>query len=160
MKTGLIALTMVLLSGWMVACSKLTASKSDVAQAESANWKVTILSATRGPRPVSPGMYVPPESQDTGTYLNVEIAVEYKGSEKTAPIQTVEVSVGGKALRSVGFLGNIMERMQSKKFNETHSFEDPGPEPSSTPRQFTLKYADVQPINFTLMAKKPTNVNP
>jgi len=130
------------------ACGSASSSKpAEVPHGESANWKITILSATRGELPAS--------SNVKGIHLNVELTAEYVGTEKDAPFEKATASSGGKDLKYVSFSGNIMERMQGKKFNETYSFEDPGPDAS----QFTLKYGDVPPINFGLMAKKNTNTN-
>ena len=151
MKIALIAFALVLLSGLTFGCSNSIGSKpADSFHGENANWKIKILSATRGQ---------PAGSKVTGTFLNVELEAEYTGSAKDAPFEKVNVSLNGKDLAFVAFSGNIMERMQGKKFKETYSFDDPGPDPASTPRQFTLKYSDVPPINFTLMDKKPTNAN-
>jgi hypothetical protein len=154
MKIALMSLVL-LLAGWSLACSKSGGSTPDSFHGESANWKVRIISATRGPMPPVSGR---PEANRTGSYLNVELAVEYIGSAQDAPFEKASVSLAGKELGFVGFSGNIMERMQGKKFSETYTFDDPGPD-GATPRQFSLKYSDVPPITFTLINKKPANAN-
>jgi hypothetical protein len=145
MKVTLVLLLLIALS---TACGSASSSKpADLPHGESANWKITILSATRGELPASANV--------RGTHLNVELTAEYVGTAKDAPFETVTASAGAKELKYVSYSGNIMERMQGKKYNETYSFDDPGPEAS----QFALKYGDVAPINFGLMAKKNTNAN-
>jgi hypothetical protein len=143
-----ITLGLLLLIVLSTACGSAGRSEpADLPHGESANWKITILSATRGELPASSNL--------RGTHLNVELTAEYVGPEKDAPFEKVTASSGGKDLKYVSYSGNIMERMQGKKYNETYSFEDPGPDAS----QFALKYGDVAPINFGLMAKKNTNAN-
>jgi hypothetical protein len=143
-----VTLGLLLLTVLSTACANSSTSKpADSPHGESANWKITIVSATRGE--------LPPPSKVTGTHLNVELTAEYVGTAKTAPFETVTASWGGKNFAQVSYSGNIMERMQGKKYNETYSFEDPGPGAS----QFALKYGDVPPINFGLMSKKNTNAN-
>ncbi len=145
---ALLTLVFVLIIG----CNRATESSSP--EGQSTNWRVKILSATRGPRKESTT-----SGASTDTLLNVELAVEYLGQEKDPPFSKPSVSLDGKELRFVSFAGNIMERMQGKKFNETYSYEDPGPNPAGSSRQFSLKYADVSAIAFKLMEKKPTNTN-
>ena len=144
-----VALVLTLVSVLIIGCNRVTESSSP--EGQSTNWKVKVVSATRGPRKDS--------TTSTDTLLNIELAVEYLGQEKDAPFSKASVTLDGKELKFVSFAGNIMERMQGKKFNETYSYEDPGADPAGSARQFSLKYADVPAIAFKFMEKKPTNTN-
>lgn len=144
-----VALVLTLVSVLIIGCNRVTESSSP--EGQSTNWKVKVVSATRGPRKDS--------TTSTDTLLNIELAVEYLGQEKDAPFSKASVTLDGKELKFVSFAGNIMERMQGKKFNETYAYEDPGADPAGSSRQFSLKYADVPAIAFKLMEKKPTNTN-
>jgi hypothetical protein len=147
-----VAVVLTLVSVLIIGCNR--AAEPSTPEGQSLNWKVKILSATRGPRKDST---TSPASTDT--LLNIEVAVEYLGQEKDAPFSKASVTLDGKELKFVSFAGNIMERMQGNKFNETYSYEDPGADPAGSSRQFSLKYADVPAIAFKLMEKKPINSN-
>ena len=152
MRRFIVAGVLTLVSVLIIGCNRAT--EPSTPEGQSPNWKVKVLSATRGPRKDST-----PSGASTDTLLNIELAVEYLGHEKDAPFSKAIVTLDGKELKFVSFAGNIMERMQGNKFNETYSYEDPGPDPAGSPRQFLLKYDDVPPFAFTLMEKKATNTN-
>lgn len=156
MRRFTVAVVLTLVSVLIIGCNKTTerTTESSPPEGQSPNWKVKILSATRGPRKDSTT-----SAASTDTLLNVDLAVEYLGQEKDAPFSKASVTLDGKEIKFVSFGGNIMERMQGKKFNEAYSFEDPGPDPAGSSRQFLLKYADVPAIAFKLSEKKPTNTN-
>ncbi len=152
MKQIALTLALALIIGLTAGCKRATAPSSP--EGQSGNWKVRIVSATRGPRK-DPSVY----GAMTGPQLNVDLAVEYIGPEKDAPFERPTASLDSKELKFVSYSGNIIERIQGKKFNETFSYEDPGPELAGGSRQFSLKYGDVPPITFKLMEKKEANSN-